>query len=341
MNGPVKGLFIFPGALSLSLGFMMRQSIPGFDPCAVARKISRPLAFGLAGAFLVAIYSLSLPNTYRSEVQVLPVESKVGGLGSLASTAASLGLLGGASEGGDGNFVEILTSRWVQERLLQTTYAFHDRAWRFGAEREHRKTLLDYLKAKNLDQGRLALNGIFRASRDMKTRVLHLTVETGSPDLACKIAQDATRLLEEFSQFKGQTRGKAKARFTASRLKEAEVSYTEAERNFAAFAGANKNYRTSLDPQILLKGTRLESELKLRQQLVATLALSHEQALMDEKNDMPIVNVLDEANFPQEKSGPSRARLVLGAFIAITVVAGLWFNRQDLASRFFPADPEA
>jgi uncharacterized protein involved in exopolysaccharide biosynthesis len=49
--------------------------------------------------------------------------------------------------------------------------------------------------------------------------------------------------------------------------------------------------------------------------MVTSLALSKEQALMEEKNDIPIVNVLDPGNLPFEKSGPVRSSLVLMGFM--------------------------
>ena len=53
--------------------------------------------------------------------------------------------------------------------------------------------------------------------------------------------------------------------------------------------------------------------------VLTTLTLNYEQALLEEKNDMPILNTLDAGDLPTEKSGPSRSLLMVSALI----VAGL------------------
>jgi uncharacterized protein involved in exopolysaccharide biosynthesis len=80
-------------------------------------------------------------------------------------------------------------------------------------------------------------------------------------------------------------------------------------------------------------GSRLETELKLRQQLVATLAVNREQALIEEKNDMPILNVLDPANLPIQKSKPARLIAVIIGMLGVCAASWLLFNREWLRSK--------
>jgi capsule polysaccharide export protein KpsE/RkpR len=139
--------------------------------------------------------------------------------------------------------------------------------------------------------------------------------------LSQQVAAKALDLLEQFNQMKGRTRGSFKAAFAESRLKEARSDMLNAEGALVDFVKVNRNYLASSDPAIRLYGLRLEAELKLQQQLVITLAMSREQALMEEKNDIPILNVLDEPAIPAIHSSPKRLRLLLvGLFLAILVV---------------------
>jgi hypothetical protein len=73
---------------------------------------------------------------------------------------------------------------------------------------------------------------------------------------------------------------------------------------------------------------RLENDLRLRQQLVGTMSINLEQALLEEKNDMPILNVLDEGNLPTLKSRPMRSVFPVIALILATVGSWAWFNRK-------------
>ena len=59
-----------------------------------------------------------------------------------------------------------------------------------------------------------------------------------------------------------------------------------------------------------------------------TLAVNHEHALLEEKNDIPVINVLDQGNLCIEKTRPSRSRLVMMSFLAATVALWGWANRS-------------
>ncbi len=305
-------------------------------------ELKRPLQIGLVVALLTAAVSLFLPNQYRSEARILPVEARgAGGLGNLASAAAALGVSVPGGDSSDANFVDILQSRWLREKLLDTEMKFQARPWRFGPEREHREKLSAYLKAGNTDRALKVLASMVGVSRDLKSKVILLTVETASPSLSQQIAQRSLELLEEFIQQRGRTRGGAKAAFAKARLEEARGEQAKAEAVFQRFLETDRNYQVSPDPSVRLKGTRLEAELRLRMQLVTTLALSYEQALMEEKNDVPILNVLDGGNLPLDKSRPKRSVFVVLAFLLASAGAWAYANRAWIQSRLLdPEDPD-
>ena len=101
----------------------------------------------------------------------------------------------------------------------------------------------------------------------------------------------------------------------------------EAEDVWRRFLEINRNYQSISDPAVRLKGARLESELRLRQQLVSTLALNREQALLEEKNDIPILSIMDAADLPSEKSRPTRSSIVIMIMILVGIGTWLWDNR--------------
>ncbi len=297
--------------------------------------LKRPFQIGFAAACTTALLSLFLPNYYKSEARVLPVEAKSmgGGLGNLAAAAAAFGVSVPGGDGSDANFVDILNSRTLREQLLQTTFIFHARAWRFGKSRERRETLQAFLAEKNGDRALKRLNEVVGVSRDLKSKVITVSAETTSPELSQQVAQRSLQLLEAFVQQKGRTRGGAKALFAEARLEEARKERAEAEDQFRAFLNGNRNYLSSPDPAVRLRGMRLESEYKLREQLVASLAMSREQALMEEKNDIPILNVLDPANVPLEKSKPARSVMVMLVCCLATAGSWAWLNRDWIRER--------
>jgi hypothetical protein len=261
-----------------------------------------------------------------------------GGLGNLAAAAAAFGVGVPGGDGGDANFVDILNSRWMRENLLKSQFTFKVRTWRFGDEKIQVQTLYDYLNAKNMDQAVQAMPRIFSASRDLKSKVLTLSAETLSRELSQQVTQRATRLLESFVQEKGRTRGSYKAAFAEARLREARGEMSVAEDDFRRFLDGNRNYQISTDPSVRIRGARLEAELKLRQQLVMTLSMNREQALMEEKNDIPILNILDPGNLPIDKSRPARSRIVLFSFLLVSAATWAWLNREWIRARLLESE---
>jgi uncharacterized protein involved in exopolysaccharide biosynthesis len=236
--------------------------------------------------------------------------------------------------------VDVLNSRWLKEQLLQTEFQYHTQSWRFGAERIEKGTLYEYLEAKNMDRAVGEVAKVLSSSRDLKSKVISISAETRSPELSQLIVQRAGKLLEVFLQDKGRTRGGAKVTFAEARLVEARREMDEAEDILRHFLEGNRNYLTSGDPAVRLKGTRLETELRLRQQLVSAIAMNREQALLEEKNDIPILNVLDAGNLPIEKSKPTRSVMVLLAMLLLGAGGWTWLNREWVQARLMADDDE-
>lgn len=303
-------------------------------------SLKKPLQWALTAGLVTAAISIFMPNYYRSEARLLPVESKgVGGnLGGLASAAAAFGVSVPGGDSSDANFVDVLNSRWLKEQLLQTEFQYHMRSWRFGAQRVQKGTIYDYLESKNIDRAVWELGKVMSASRDLKSKVISIAVETKSPELSQLVVQRAEKLLEVFLQDKGRTRGSAKVTFAEARLAEARREMDEVEDILRRFLEGNRNFQSSSDPAVRLRGTRLETELRLRQQLVSAIAMNREQALLEEKNDIPILNVLDPGNLPVEKSKPARSVMVLLAMMLVGVGSWAWLNREWVKLRLLADD---
>lgn len=297
-------------------------------------ELGRALISAFGVAILVALGSLFLPNYFISEVKILPVEAKLsGGIGQLASAAAAFGVGLPSQDGSEATYVDILDSRWLRESLLNSEFEFHEQPFMIGPSQAHRMTLLAYLKAKNIDQGIRKLGTVLQGSRDSKTKLMTITAETRSPELSQLIVKKAATLLETFLLQKGKTRGGAKAAFAGARLRDAKAELLGSEMVLRDFSERNRNFQTSTDPAVRLQGNRLEADLKLKQQIVVTLALNLEQALMEEKNDLPILNILDDGNLPIEKSRPSRSLIVLFCFFLSFAGIVLYRNRAWVISK--------
>lgn len=288
---------------------------------------------GLIAGVATAVITLFIPNRYTSAARVLPTPSDSQAGGALALLAATTGANLPGADDPDASYVDILASRTVLEAVLNTRFQFHQRTWRFGSEAAHDETLFQYLDKANMDKAILALQDHISVIRDFKTKLLTISVETKSPELSQAVTHRLVQLLDEFAVEKARTRGSEKAAFTAERLKEARQTLDAAQDAFQRFLESNRNYESSSDPAIRLRGVRLEMEYRLQQQLVTTLAMNQEQALLEAKNDVPILNVLDAGNLPIEKSGPIRSIIVFLVFACITAGLLIYGNRQWVMNR--------
>ncbi len=292
--------------------------------------LKKPAQWALSAGVLTAMITLFMPNHYKSEAKLLPADPNASGATvGLAAAAAAIGVGIGGAGGSDANFVDIMNSRWLMEQLLDPNVELHyrTRAWRFGPEHPETGSLYAYLNEENMDRAVKALDKIMDATKDLKSNVITLSVETKSPELSQLIVIRTTDLLNQFVVQNTRTRGTEKAAFAEARLADARHEMDQAEEAFRAFLEVNRNYLVSGDPATRLKGARLESELSLRRQLVTTLAMNREQSLLDAKNDIPILNVLDSGNLPIEKSKPKRSVIVMLTTLFVGVISWTWWNR--------------
>lgn len=292
-------------------------------------QFRRPIKHAVWAGIVTAVASLFLNQYYRSTVSILPA----GPSGEMGISAVAAAIEAAPQTDPSENYVDILRSRLVGEQLLRKTYTFKMGWGRFGTPTVRTETLLHCLGMPDMDKGMEALPMVMKATRDLQSGVTRLSVETRSRELSQQVAQDAVAFLQSYLTTQRQTKGGNKAAFIRGRLEEVTRQYLDSEEAFRRFLETNRNFQQSGDPLVRLKGERLESDLMLRRQVVATLTINLEQALQQEKDDTPVLNVLDPGELPIEKSGPTRSFLVLIAMLLVGGASWLWSNRAVLKLR--------
>jgi len=297
----------------------------------VYKFFKMPFQAALVAAFLGGACTLMMRNHYVSEARILPADSKgLGGLGGLSAAAAGMGLNIGGGDGQEANFGEILNSRWVAEQLLGQDFSYSINNPFLRTEMQFRGSLYSILKCPNLDVGVGIIHHWLYIDQDPKTRILTVSAETESQQLSQELVNRAISLLATYIKTRNQTRGGAKAVFALARVKEATEELHTSEAKLIEFMDRNHNFRASSDPKVLLAGTMLENDLRLKQQILNTNCINREQALMEEKNDIPVLNVLDRGNYPFVKAGPPRAKIVLCTFLIVFLAAIALSQREWL-----------
>lgn len=283
---------------------------------------------------MISLCSLFIPNQYTSTARVLPRDPKnSSGLNSLAAAAAAFGIGAGVGEDMSASYVDILKSRWVSERLLTLTCDYSLRFWYFGKSKTKRGTLQEYLGAADLDRGDQRIKDVLEIQRDTKSGLITIMATTSSPELSQAVARETVRLLEEFIFSHSQSQASAKADFARGRHRELLEDIAIAEEYFRRFLIINRNYQQSNDPTIRLEGARLEADLNLKRQVATNLALAREQAVLDQKDNTPVLVVLDQGHLPIEKSRPSRALMVVGAMLISGLILVVSRHRKELIEK--------
>ena len=90
---------------------------------------------------------------------------------------------------------------------------------------------------------------------------------------------------------------------------------------------------TSKVPELQLDYVRKEREVKYHETLFEMLSRQYEQARIDEAHNAPLVQVLDTASYPDSKSSPFRALIVLGGLILGGLLGGTWVILRDRVYR--------
>lgn len=305
-------------------------------PSPTRLSLWRSVRFGLISAVIVALASLFLTNQYTSTSTLLPPPQPRGNGLAMGLSMLGMGAEGGLQALGDQNGfreINILESRWLAVRLLQARYHFGYKRWYFSSAKDVDSTLYDFLEPKDMDQAVKTLEEWVDASRDLKSGLITLKIHAPSPELAQQMSQNALKGLDEFLQQETREAGSQRAKFYQDRLADVQRKALESEQNLARFAAKNINYSSSFNPDVRLEGIRLEADLQGMRQLVSSMTVALQQAMVDESNTMPVVTVLDHPEQPNRKSGPFRSLIVLAALLAFT--AGAWLRRhwRWLASR--------
>ncbi|MBI4208576.1 MAG: hypothetical protein HY538_02570 [Deltaproteobacteria bacterium] len=145
-----------------------------------------------------AVISLLLPEQYKAEVVLLPIEdSGMGGLASALAASPFASFVGGASSGGGTQkLTVVLQSRTLREKVVQRLnllVLFNKKQWD-----PDRKRWLEPDKAPSLSGAARALSGMTKVDVDKKYGTLSLDVVYTDPHLAVEIANAYVAELADF-----------------------------------------------------------------------------------------------------------------------------------------------
>jgi len=283
-----------------------------------------------------AIVALLLPAQYTSKVVLLP-SGKQDKMGVFSGLASSLGFdLSSTTSGLESSsllYPEILKSRLIGEAVLNNRYRYTHR------NKPLEKTLLEYLKAKNLESGLGQLTGLRQISMDVKTGIITLAVTTGNRELSALAANQFVIELEHYNRSKRKTKALNNQENLERRLDSVKVELAQTEDRLESFLDKNRNFAISDDPELNRELARLKREVGIKSETYVTLTQQYELAKIETEKEIPIVQVLDAAVPSSKKSAPKRTLIVLTMTALAFTFGFLWIFIRDLLSKKY--GPEA
>ena len=266
------------------------------------------IGFTLAATLLSLSIALLLPNTYTGTAKILPPQQSQSSASALLNQVGGLlGIAGGSLGGKNPNdlYVTMLKSRNVMEKIVN----------RFDLRNVYgQDSVTDTLKKLNKNVSVTA----------GKEGVITVEVEDHEPKRAAELANAYIEELDKLMQSFSLTDASQKRTFFEQQLKSAKDRLTNAELTL------DQTPKTSLH---YLDAVR---NLRYQESVFEILAKQFEMAKLDESKNYPLIQVLDKASLPEERSKPKRGLIVtisasVAFFLAVFFV--YWREKQMRTER--------
>jgi tyrosine-protein kinase Etk/Wzc len=301
---------------------------------------------------LTIVTSLVADPIYRGRASFLAVPNKANPFGGSGGGLASL--LGGGASGLAQSFgiglssdpttspefyKELVASRELLTHLATATY----KDPRKPPEGHGTATLVELIgphrwptPERRLEVTVIRLGKLVRASPDTKTNLITVTADLEWPELAARVANHATALVDTFNVQQRQSRARWRRIFAEAQAQEAQGSLRSAEDRLRDFQQTNRQYQQS--PELTFEQARLRRQLDVEQEVYLGVRRELETSRLDEVNDVPVITVVDSAIAPTFRQFPKRTvmtvssvfvGLFLGVLIAGTLaLVGGWAERN-------------
>jgi uncharacterized protein involved in exopolysaccharide biosynthesis len=172
---------------------------------------------------------------------------------------------------------------------------------------------------------------------NITTGTVSVTVRTPWRSVSMAITEGLLERVNSFNLEKRQSQASNERRFVEGRLNEARGALREAEDRFQSFLASN---RQAGSPLLTLSRDRLQREVTLRQDVVATLTQSYEDVRIREVRDTPVITIIEPPGAPTRPvSRRVAVRLVVGVFLGGFLALLLTLMREMFARRRSAGDP--
>ena len=163
------------------------------------------------------------------------------------------------------------------------------------------------------------IRGRISTSLDSETGVVTVSVKMQNPVIAADVADEIVEMLSEYIIEKRTEKTRQDVEFIEERFEEARERFEEVQQELAAFNDANRGQLTAM---ARTEEQLLQSQYNLAFNIYNSLAERLEQARIKLQEETPVINILEPAAVPDEKSEPQRT-FILALFVIVGGIIGI------------------
>ena len=248
-----------------------------------------------------------MPNKYTPRAQMLITEdssgsaaSMLGNLGGLASMAG-MNIGGGATNSALAGY--LVNSNTIQDAVINKFNFIEE--WK--------------IEKSPIAESRKALKEKLKSGYDDDTGVFTVSFEDKDPVLARDVVNYVVDLLEQrFSEF-GVDKNKLQKQNLEENISNTYAQILDLQKQIRDIELSVSNiYSPNSAPSIMTDTTMVKMELSVQEEIYKNLKSQYELLKVTMASEQPVFQILEYAEVPDQKSGPSRGKLC----IIITFVGG-------------------
>ncbi len=252
------------------------------------------------------------------------------------SNLSNLASLAGISLGGNSSTVD--PSDYLDKVIQDKEFLSHilDKKWFFKGDSVFLDTILKIKIGKSFANSTNAVQmlkldyvrnkKIISIAKDKRTSILTLTVNVIDPQLAFDLNIHTIQLLSNYIRNSIKSQAKEKRVFIEGRIKEVKADLERNENALIAFKERNK---ASVSPNIMVEEMRLTRQMTISQEVYIQYQKQYEMARIEELNDQPLIQIVQNPEIPIRRSKPERKKIVVVGFVLgifASIVSAVFYN---------------
>lgn len=308
----------------------------------------RPIVFtALAGFLLGVAFTLLRPKTFTATASFMPQASDLSQL-PLAGLASQFGFnvpTGGAGESPE-FYADLLRSREIIGPIVETTFEYFRKSG-FPLRRDSLPAVATLIELYEIEKESHAQDRLYAIEElqsdisvraDRETSVVTVAVKTKWPHVSEQVLRQMMERVTAFNLESRRSQAAAERAFIEARLAQRQAELREVEDRLQRFLQRNRDYQDS--PELVFGHDRIQRDVGLRQQVVASLMESYEQARIEEVRNTPVITMIERPELPVKRNRRgiilnAAVGLVLGAMVGLFTAFG-----RDFVARSRTAEPE-